>query len=130
MYLDMNIRTWIWSIILSLARNLQICFTSILIFFAYCARRMMLWKYQEIPFRLYLLEIYNTRFGWFDLKFVKHARWIFANMQLQCTWWPHFVNKFKYFFYIFKMQLVWVFFLQDSHLKIGIKQRVQTVYSF
>ena len=39
-------------------------------------------QFQPIPFRLYLLEIYNTRFGWFDLKFVKHARWIFANMHL------------------------------------------------
>ena len=130
MYLDINIFTWIWSIILSLARNLKICFTSIFIFFfANCARRTMLSKYTISTNSFSTLFVGNLQYKiwliWF--KVCKTRPLNICKYAPQCTWWPHFVNNFKYFFLNFWYVIGLSVFLQDGHIKIWIKQRVQTM---
>ena len=53
-------------------------------------------KNSKSKFFNFLSEIYNTRFDWFDLKFVKHARWIFVNLHTWCKCcWPDFEKRAK-----------------------------------
>ena len=81
--------TWIWPVILSLTGHLEKSFFYFVLFSRYFVLKIC----SNMEFFNFLSEIYNTRFGWFDLKFVKHARWIFVNLHTICKRWPGFEDK-------------------------------------
>ena len=67
------------------------------------ARRMMLWKYTISTNSFSTLFVGNLQYKiwliWF--KVCKTRSLNICKYAPQCTWWPHFVNNFKYLFLTF-----------------------------